>query len=337
MKKTVTLTVVILLIVVISISSFIIIEYAFSNNWYNYTGNVKSQQLEREALTFTKNIVQLDYTKYYGQSGDLPNQFNPYTFQYHVNYQNSPKLSALQKNQQMLTLSYANVNHTEISFSIETDTGLILYRDDGNSVINQTKGILERYQTTYNTPYVQDFLNSLNSYSTMTNSSQQIGDFRLDMHSAYGIDTLTWSKTVNNISNSFDTLTLLFKDGIFNSFDDKWNSFTIGSSTVNISQEKAMQISDQKLETVQNVPFDGGFEGISDTKIIDTSVTYNLSFQPIGNITYGETGTLYPCWQLNGNVSYIGVTGDIAPFYALIRADTGQIQELRLGSYSLPI
>ena len=238
MKKAVTFAIAILLVAAIAISAIIVIQNATADYWYNYTSDVNSQQLEREALTFTKNIIQLDYTKYNGQIGDLPNQDNPYSFQYLINYGNGSNLSAFEKNRQMLTITYLDVNHTSISFTIYTDTGLISYRDDNNSVINQTKDILERYQTTYNAPYVQDFLNSLDSYSTVANSSQQIGDFCLDMHSAYGIENITWSRTVNNIPNSFDTLTLLFNDGIFNSFADRWDSFTIGSSTVNIAKKK---------------------------------------------------------------------------------------------------
>jgi hypothetical protein len=337
MKKAVTLAIVILLVVIISIASVIVIQYAFTNNWYNYTANVKSQQLEREALTFIKNIIQLDYTKYYGKIGDLPNPENPYTFQYYVNYQNDSNLSASEKYQQMLTITYLNVNQTEISFTISTDVGLISYHDDGINVIDQSKGILERYQTTYNAPYIQDMLNSLGNYSTITNSSQQVGDIRLDLHSGYGIENITWSRAVGNIPNSFDTLTLLFNNGTFNSFTDNWNRFIIGSSSVNISQEQALQIANQEVQSVQSVGWDGGTIGISGTTINDNSVTYALSFQPIGNTTYGETGTLAPCWQLNGNVTY-PLEGNtlLNPYFsAVIRADTGQIQKLQLGSYSM--
>jgi uncharacterized protein YxeA len=336
MKKIVALAVVIILIVTISVASVIVIQYATGNNWYDYSANVKSQQLERETLTFIKNVIQLDFTKYSGQVGDLPNAENPYSFQYSINYRNGSNLSAFEKNKQMLTITYVDINHTSISFTIYTTSGLVTYRDDTDNAINQTEGILERYQTAYNAPYIQEFLDSLNSYSTIENSSQQIGDFRLDLHSAYGIENITWSRAEDNLPNSFDTLTLTFKNGTFNSFTDSWNSFTIGSVNVNINQEKALQIANQKLQSVQNVPFDGGLEGISSANI-DNSVTYTLSFQPIGNRTYGEVGTLFPCWQLNGNFSYIGANGlATASFYALIRADTGQILEERLGSYSLP-
>jgi hypothetical protein len=106
----------------------------------------------------------------------------------------------------MLTINYMDINHTDISFDVGTLDGLISYHDEGNSVIDQARGILDRYQTAYNASYVQDFLNSLDSYSTVTNSSQQIGDFRIDMHSAYGEETITWSRAVNSIPNSRDVI-----------------------------------------------------------------------------------------------------------------------------------
>ena len=88
---------------------------------------------------------------------------------------------------------------------------------------------------------------------------------------------------------------------------------------------------------VYSVPFDGGLEGISDQSIIGNSLTYTLSFQPLGNRTYGEAGALCPCWQLNGNFTYVGANGvATAPFDASITADTGQIQKMQLGSYSVP-
>jgi hypothetical protein len=120
MKKTVTLAIVILLVVTISIASVIVIEYATGNNWYDYTANVKSQQLESETLNFIKNILQLDYTKYYGKAGDLPNPENPATFQYLINYKNSTELTNYEKYQQMLVISYIDINHTSISFMIST-------------------------------------------------------------------------------------------------------------------------------------------------------------------------------------------------------------------------
>jgi hypothetical protein len=215
---------------------------------------------------------------------------------------------------------------------------LISYRDDTENVINQTMDILERYQTAYNAPYIQNFRNSLNSYSAVANTSQQIGDLRLDMHSAYGIENITWSRAVDNIPNSFDTLTLIFNNDTFNSFEDKMNSFVIISSSVKISQEQALQIANQEVQSIQSVGWDGGTIGISGTTINENSVTYTLSFQPIGKITYGETGTLVPCWQLNGNVTY-PLEGNtlLNPYFsAVIRADTGQIQKLQLGSYSVP-
>lgn len=335
MRKVVALAILLVVIVSISIVSIILIQYV-SGNWYNYTPNTKSPQLENETLNFVKNILQLDYTKYYGKAGNVPDQFNPFTFQYFINYKNG-SLSTVEKNRQMLTVTYVSVNHTAVSFTIDTTAGLVSYHGDADNVINQTRDVLERYQTQYNAPYVQEFVNSLDSYSTILNSSQQIGDFRLDIHSGYGLENITWSRTVNSIPNSFDTLTFIFEDGLFNSFSDNWNSFIIASNDVNISQEMAVQIANSKLQTVQNVPFDGGFEGISDVKIVEGTLTSTLSFQPIGKVAYGETGTLNSCWQLTGSMSYNGANGfATAPINAVIRADTGQIQELRLGSYSLP-
>ncbi len=337
MKKVVALAIILVVIVSISVASIILIQYLSGDYWYNYTPNTNSPQLENETLNFIKNILQLDYTKYSGNFGDLPNQFNPYTFQYYVNYSNGSKLSTFEKNSQMLTITYLNVNHTAVSFTITTSAGLVSYRGDTESIINQTMDILKRYQIAYNAPYVQGFLSSLNCYSTVANSSQQIGDFHLDMHSGYGIENITWSRAVGNIPNSFDTLTLLFNNGTFNSFTDNWNSFIISSSSVNISKEQALQIANQEVQSVQNVGWDGGTIGISGTTINDNSVIYALSFQPIGNTTYGETGTLAPCWQLTGNVTY-PLEGNtlLNPYFsAVIRADTGQIQELWVGRYSV--
>jgi hypothetical protein len=112
---------------------------------------------------------------------------------------------------------------------------------------------------------------------------------------------------------------------------DRWNRFTIGSAIVKISQEKALQIADQSVQN-QNY-YNYGFVIGSNLEMIDSSVTSTLSFQPIGQVTGVGSGTLFPCWQVYGNVSFVEDTGTarIAPVYVEIRADTdyGHVQELQ--------
>jgi hypothetical protein len=112
----------------------------------------------------------------------------------------------------------------------------------GNAVEN-AQDFLSNYQTYTAKPVFGELKATLNNVDPNKNLTENVGDKVLTV-TAYGDRThFKWCYTVNGaISLYSKVVSMGFKDGFLTSFIDNWDLYSIGSTSVNLSKEEAMEI-----------------------------------------------------------------------------------------------
>lgn len=276
---------------------------------------VGNDQLRKEALTFVRDIVGLDYLKYKGTSGNGTKSIS-----YVLSYG-----SSLPTGENEVFVGYAKTNGS-VTFSISTQKGTLLFLQGNESIVNQVKGIIERYQAAYNTSYTRQMRISLDTVTTVTNDTRSLGDVGMQIsrqiandtdtrrrNEVHVYETFTWSRAVNGIPNSFDTVSITFKDGKFNLFSDQWNRYDIANANVNIDKQEAIRIAKERVTQINYI----ADAPVSNVTMVDSSISATLSFQP-------ESSKLYPIWEVHGNLDKV-YSGGVSYTIIEVRADTGEV------------
>lgn len=294
------------------------------------TSTSDHQLLEQQALEFTKDIVGLDYSKYSGQ----PSYSYPAAIYYILYYGNSPPHSNWATR---IVVSYTNINGTVIQFSVSTVNGTLVFLNGNETLVKQAEGILENYRASYNASYTKDMISLLSTKSTITNETESVGNVTMDMTDVTSKSpnmrtpnlwtqeqSITWSRTINGIPNSYDTLSISFNNGTFYSFDDAWNKYEICSVDVNVDKQEALNIAGESVKNIEAI--DDNF--VTDAKMIVGSASAALSFQPFTQ----PVGSLYPTWQVGGRVTAVAEDGSSCQCSVtlMIRADTGEVTDFHI-------
>lgn len=291
------------------------------------------QLLEQQALDFARDIVGLDYSKYSGQP-ELPSYSSPAAIYYILYYGNSPPHSNWATR---IVVYYTNINGTVIQFSISTVNGTLVFLNGDKSLVKQAEGILENYRASYNASYTKDMISLLSTKSIIGNRTESVGNVTMDMTDITSKSTntrtpnlwtqeqtVTWSRTINGIPNSYDTLSICFDNSTFYTFNDKWNEHEIGSVEVNVNKQQALDIAGDSVKGIELI--DDNY--VTDAKMVVGSASASLSFEP----SNPPSGPLYPTWQVGGRVTAVAEDGSSCQcgVTMMIRADTGEVTDFSI-------
>ncbi|MDR2699344.1 MAG: hypothetical protein LBC12_00735 [Nitrososphaerota archaeon] len=284
-----------------------------------------------KALTFLTDVAQLDMSLYTVKLVQHDESFPPHlkglSFE-------SIIYDLYWKNESLLHITFTFIdNKFDICNILPTKGSPIYAEPQATKPIDSVKDILDRYLTYSQAVYIKNMQAVLNKVDS-TNATATFGDVKLvtsTMKTPQGTtyEIFEWIYTIDGIDVQPNNLTVYFEDGVFKSLSDKWGLFKLGSSSVNISQEEAIDIAKKAANAHTLLVWRGEW----------VEIPFNLGDElSVNFFTYprGEDLTVFPLWDIE--LYFDKADSLVNGLRYGIWADTGEIafcNELSYGGESI--
>lgn len=188
------------------------------------------------------------------------------------------------------------------------------------SLLDEAKSLLGRLATYEDTPYLANMSSMLSLVNSATQSIEITeGNFKLNVTLSSDTGQIIMMYTENGVDFSPKSLSLVFNNHDLTQLTDGWFLFTIGSTAVNVSSDRAVELAKNALKSY------------SWTANGSTVSDFNLLPQPVSVVFHPNTKNglaLFPQWTVMfylDNVYPGGVNGITVELWA----DTGDIAQIK--------
>jgi hypothetical protein len=191
------------------------------------------------------------------------------------------------------------------------------------SILDTAKSLLKRLAAYEGTTYFSN-MSSLLSIVTPSTESIEIteGNIKLNYTSQGDNAQILLMYTQNSVDFSPKSLSLIFDNGDLETLTDGWFLFSVGSTTVNVSQDKAVTLARDALD------------GYSWTSNGQTISNFNVLPEPMTVIFHPNTKNglvLYPQYTLTFYLDKV-YPGGVNSLTVEVWADTGDIAKIKINS-----
>jgi len=296
------------------------------------TTEKSESKVPEEALTFLKEVIQFDVSKYkttlVSNSFDyigpplMPTLIVQENLKYTLEFEDS-KVNAI----------FAFKNGTFAWCNIYVIEGTPIYAESQpDNDIDKAKEVLDRYQKYNEAPGSQLMIDLLGTVDKVENTTKTLGNMKLEIIEDSESTRFKWFQVYNGIDTTI--LNIRFLNGNIRSFTNNLCLTTIGEAEVNISEEEAIKIA---MEQVKGFSWKAGVAPddiieVKDFTILEAPVKTKLSMQPRDDLT------LYPYWYIELFLDKV-YSGGVSSIHVGLWADTGTvsyIQEMSYGEGFLP-
>ena len=165
-------------------------------------------------------------------------------------------------------------------------------------------------------------MTSLINEVNATNTAPVQGNMKLEMTVSGSTITFFWMYTQNGIDYQAKGLEMVFQNNILTTMTDGYFLFTVGSTSLDTSQQQAITTAENYARTKLTWTIDG--QTISNFQVQDTPLTVEL-------IPHPRTGSvaLIPYWYIELSLTKT-YTGGYNIAAIGIYADTGQVSDANL-------
>ena len=270
------------------------------------------------ALSIIRDVVQIDTTKYQTtllrdsveKRSDLDNVVEE-ILQYSLTTSES-KID--------LVLRFRN-NHFSLC-QISLIEGVppfdpIYIQPQPTSVLEASRGIIERYKSVSNDPYLQE-MSSLLASATEVNTEQTLGNVKLKV-TVFGDNAeVTLMYTANGFDYSTKRIRLVFQQHVLQELSDDWFLYSVSDAQVSVSKNQAIQIA---RNAAQNFKWTADGEQVTNFNILADSAV----FVPHPRT---ESLTLVPYWYVT---LYLDkeYPGEVNSITVGVWADTGEVANIQ--------
>ncbi len=188
------------------------------------------------------------------------------------------------------------------------------------SVLDVAKSLLGRFATYEDASYLANMSSML---SLVNNSTQSIeiteGNIKLNVTISGDSAQILMMYTENGVDFSPKSLSLVFENHDLTQLTDGWFLFTIGSTTVNVSSDKALELARNAVK------------GYSWTANGSTVSNFNVLSEPVSVIFHPNTKNslaLYPQWTVTLYLDKV-YPGGVNSITVEVWADTGEIAQIK--------
>jgi DNA-binding transcriptional ArsR family regulator len=194
------------------------------------------------------------------------------------------------------------------------------------SVLDISKGLLERLTTYELTPYLSNMSNLLSLVTPQTDSIEIAeGNIKLNYTSQGDNAQILLMYTQDSVDFSPKSLSLVFDNGNLETLTDGWFLFTVGSTTVNISPDKAVTLARNALTSYS---WTSNGQTISNFKLLDAPT---VVFHP----NTKNALALYPQYTVTFQLDKV-YPGGVNTLTVEVWADSGEVAKIKTNSYVAP-
>jgi len=270
-------------------------------------------------VSFLQNVVQLDTSKYYAtlernsiEYREVLGGISEWIMTYRL-------ISA----ESELVLDFRFRNNTLSRYRLDVIEGTPIYsQPQPNDVIDMAENIIVRYQNYAEFTYLNQMKDILQSFKTTKNAEKVVGNIKFVLSTDGNDAEIQWTYTEAGIDFQSKGVSLSIDNGVLETLTDGWYLFRVGSTEVNISEEEAMNIALNYLESYSwNAIIDDQLVEVNDYIVLQEPRVVQLL--PQGR---EESLDLIPYWYITfylnkiypENVNGIGIG---------IWADTGEVRD----------
>ncbi len=250
--------------------------------------------LQEKALSFLRDVIQLDMSKYTLTLNDKFSESNHLFFNLDL--------------ANMSPFDFGGSGNAIFSFydgvlgscSLSSGYGGLLYLHPELDYFNATLGMVERYQMWTNDSQVQEMADLLKQAGSERNATEVSGNLTLRL----SVQRYTQYAFYNTFNGADYTGLTIFRGGPDLDFSDSRVYEKIGDTNINVSKEQAIRIAEDYLKTyTANATFANG------TTISVTDLNVTGVNGAILQTTLKDNSTLYPEWNIQLNVSNMPARG----------------------------
>ena len=191
-----------------------------------------------------------------------------------------------------------------------------------NSALDAAKGLLLRFTSYENASYLGNMSSMLSSVSnSMQNMEITEGNNKLNVTVSGATTQIVIMYTENGVDFSPKCVSLTFMNNNLMDFIDDYYLFTIGSTTVNVSIDQAIQLATNAVK------------GYSWTANGTTVSNFTVLSEPVSVVFHPNTKNglaLYPQWTVTLDLNKV-YPGGVDSITVEIWADTGDIAQIQNG------
>jgi hypothetical protein len=249
------------------------------------TAQEKTSMVLRDVVGFdmTKYDTKLvaDDVSYPSNLGGLPQEFVKYS---------------LESDSSNLSASCYFINGTLAYCYLYTLQGQQRYAQPSASSLEMTKGLLQRYSNYLGVSYLQPMQNILDTLTELKPMTTTAGNLKFEISTTDNYTDIIWFYTVNGLDFRGKCVTVHFNNGALRGFSDLWSLYNVGSTTLKVSREEAINIARERAKNYQLFMNVGG---LSNGTLV--SVPFNILTYPVNtslSMVPREPLTLYPFWQV---------------------------------------
>ena len=206
------------------------------------------------------------------------------------------------------------------------------------SVLEKAKNFLSNYQNYSGNSFYGELAAMLDEVDASKDVTAAFGNVKLEVTNSGGYKIFKWSYTLNGVNAACKCVALGYKNGFLEYFIDKWDLYKIGSTDINLSEEKAIAIAMEAAKAHSWKVVSGNdtveINDFNVTKAIVKRLGFCSSFNA-DNPRGEDLLTLYPMWRIGVGLDKF-YPGNVYGIYVDVWADTKEIRYIREVFSTLP-
>ncbi len=299
--------------------------YQVRGDLYNlrsdYTQLLSWTSTTDDAIDFLHNVVQLDTTKYQAtllsrtvetrkDLGGVAEEVMRYSLTGIDDSGAASKLSVL--------FRFRNCEFSRYQLTVE-DGSPIYAEAQSPFVLDAAKNIVERLQTYENSGYLVNMSRLISLVNTSENMEIKEGNIKLNATVSGSDAEIIMSYTENGVDFSPKSLDLVLEDCTLKQLTDGWRVFTIGSTDVRISNERAVTLAKSALTGYQ-----WAYNGVVVSSFLFNPEPASIIFHP----TTKDDIALFPQWTVTFYLDKV-YAGNVYMISVAIWANTGEVATIQ--------
>jgi hypothetical protein len=294
--------------------------------------NAADRTIEEKSTAILSNVSEFNLDKYTIAQKIYPN----YSYYDVVPESNIVYTLISDTSKLKISLTYANgklhiLNVAEIE-------GAPTMTKTYNNPLDQAKSFLNNYHTLTGNSLYQELSLMLDKTGSSQNTTTTSGNLQLVVNGSAKDTTFMWTYVSNGAEARHKCISLGFTDGLLRYFVDTWDLYKIGNTTINLSQEEAIEIAMEQAKNFSWIVGSGNnsieAKDFNVTKAMETKLTF-------ANSLYADKQRdtdpleLYPIWRIGVGLDKF-YPGNVYGINVEIWADTKEIRHIQEAFSTLP-
>jgi len=315
----------VLLVAVSVLASFSVLQYTSVKNMSSKQKSLaaENQQLlswgigTNKVVNYLQNVTQIDTNQY--TTSLLSN-----TLQFNTEFNAAEELLTYSLTNGPYTfnvdLRFRNNHFSRYQLDMG-ESSPVFTQSQSDDVVQAAKGVLERYQAYSGDAYLSQMVDLIDAVNTTGPTSVTQGNMTLQITVSGDNTEFMWMYTQNGIDYQAKGVMMTFQNNILVTMTDGYFLFTVGNTELTISQEQAITMA---KDYVQTLTWDFNGTKYTGFSVLDNPVSVQMVPHPRGNSV-----VLIPYWYVVlglGRV-YPGAVNEVT---VGIFADNGQIDGVQM-------